>query len=96
MRIDLNPASMPELERSRGTSTASTKSSGSVAGSAQTDDVANLSTGQDAVSTLGAQLSAIPDVRQNLVDGLRQAITSGTYRISPDGIADKMLSDRVA
>jgi flagellar biosynthesis anti-sigma factor FlgM len=56
---------------------------------------ANLSTGHDAVSTLGAQLSAVPDVRHALVDSLRQAVGSGTYRISPDGIADKMIADRV-
>jgi len=95
MRIDLNPAAMPELERSRGSSAASTNSSGSVDSSTQTDDVANLSTGQDAVRTLGAQLRAVPDVRQDVVESLRQAIASGTYRISPDGIAGKMISDRV-
>jgi hypothetical protein len=50
MRIDLNPAAMPELERSRGSSTGSANSSGGVDATAQTDDVANLSTGHDAVS----------------------------------------------
>ncbi len=95
MRIDLNPASMPELERARGSATASANSSGSVDNSSETEDVASLSTGQDAVSTLGAQLSTVPDVRQDVVASLRQAVNSGNYRISPDGIADKMISDRV-
>jgi|KBSMisStandDraft_5_1062788.scaffolds.fasta_scaffold784532_3 flagellar biosynthesis anti-sigma factor FlgM len=94
MRIDLNSASMPELERSRGSSNASPGSSVSVENTTQTDDVANLSTGHEAVSTLSAQLKAVPDVRQELVESLRQAIHSGTFRVSPDGIADKMLSDR--
>jgi negative regulator of flagellin synthesis FlgM len=95
MRIDLNPVSMPELERTRGASTSGANSSGSVDNSSETEDVASLSTGQDAVSTLGAQLSTVPDVRQDMVANLRQAVNSGSYRSSPDGIADKMISDRV-
>ena len=95
MRIDLNSASMPELERSRGSSNASAGSSVSVENATQTEDVAKLATGHEAISTLSTQLKAVPDVRQELVASLRQAINSGTYRISPDGIADKMLSDRV-
>ena len=96
MRIDLNPASMPELERSRGASSASTGSATPTDSSMETEDVANLSTGQEAVSTLSAQLKQVPDVRQELVSSLRQAIQSGTYRVSPDGIADKMIADRVS
>ena len=91
---------MAEVERSRGAATPSAGSSGTAKASINTninnEDVASLSTGQDAVSTLGAQLSAVPDVRQALVDGLKQSISSGTYKVSPDGIADKMISDRVA
>jgi flagellar biosynthesis anti-sigma factor FlgM len=95
MRIDLNTASMPELERSRGSSTASTNSSGGVDSSTQSDDVANLSTGHEAISTLGAQLKAVPEVRQELVESLRQAVNSGSFHRSPDGIADRMIADRL-
>lgn len=96
MRIDLNPASMPELERSRGSSNASAASATPVDSSSQSEDVASLSTGHEAISTLGAQLKAVPDVRQERVESLRQAIQSGTFKISPDGIADKMISERIA
>ena len=93
MRIDLNAASMPELERSQGSSGAETRTDASVQGNGRSDDVAKLATGNDAIATLKTKLEDVPDVRQQRVDSLRQAITSGGYTISPDGIADKMLAE---
>jgi len=93
MRIDLNPSAMPELGRS-GEAAAGTKP-GDVTNLAAPDaeDVAHLSSGSDAVQKLKLQLDALPEVRQQRVEALRQAISDGTYKISPQGIAAAMLAE---
>jgi flagellar biosynthesis anti-sigma factor FlgM len=55
--------------------------------------VASLSTGSDVMNMLKAKLDAVPDIRQQQVDGLRQAITNGQYAISSDRIAARMLGE---
>ena len=93
MRIDLTTNSMPELERSQSSGTsanAAARPTGSVSGNA--DDVAQLSTSSDAVASLRAQLDGVPDVRQQRVESLRQAISAGQFTISPQRIADGMLA----
>ena len=90
MRIDLNPSTMPQLDRSSG-SAASTNAVEDTTqpGEAGAVDVANLSTGSDAVQQLRAHLDSIPEVRQERVNELRQAITNGTFRVSPGQIAER-------
>ncbi len=93
MRIELNPSSMPELERSNGSANAG-KTGETIAGanSSVADDVAQLSTGSDSVQSLKAQLDSVPEVRQQRVDGLRQAIADGSFKVSPQRIAEAMMS----
>lgn len=93
MRIDLNPSAMPELGRS-GEAAAGAKP-GDMTGlaAANAEDVAHLSTGSDAVHQLKMQLDALPEVRQERVNALRQAISAGAYRISPQAIATAMLTE---
>jgi flagellar biosynthesis anti-sigma factor FlgM len=53
--------------------------------------------GQDAaithLSALTAQLAALPEVRQERVQQLHQALASGQYRIDPHQVARAMLQD---
>jgi flagellar biosynthesis anti-sigma factor FlgM len=97
MRIDLNPSSMPELARSNGTAGAAQAGQPAVTDQAgatatdTTDDLANLSTGSESVQRLKVQLDAVPDVRQQLVDRLRQAVAEGSFTASPQHIAKAML-----
>ncbi|HEX8811011.1 MAG TPA: flagellar biosynthesis anti-sigma factor FlgM [Terracidiphilus sp.] len=46
----------------------------------------------DAVQKLKRQLDTVPEIRQQRVDGLRQAISDGTYKISPHAVATAMLA----
>lgn len=93
MRIDLTPSTTPQLDRSNGSAVSANGAHtnleplgpGSV-------DVASLSTGSDAVQQLKAHLDGIPDVRQQRVNDLRQAIGNGTYQVSPAKIAEAMLA----
>jgi negative regulator of flagellin synthesis FlgM len=52
-------------------------------------DGASLSTGSS-VSALAAQLQQMPDVRQERVAALRQAVQSGQYQVSDEQIADAL------
>ena len=47
----------------------------------------------DAMDSLKARLRAVAAVRQHKVDGLRQAIETGTYEVLPQRIAAAMLAD---
>jgi len=52
-------------------------------------DGASLST-SSTVSELAAQIKQMPDVRQERVAALRQAIQSGEYQVSDEQIADAL------
>ncbi len=93
MRIDLNPSAMPDLGRSAD-AVGGTKSADVTRSAApNADDVAHLSSGSDAVAKLKVQLDTVPEIRQQRVDALKQAITNGTYNVSPHGVATAMLAD---
>lgn len=97
MKIDLNPSSTPELSRSSAAAqTAGPSKDRRTAVDATNplaDDVAQLSTGSDAVQKLKAQLEQVSDVRQARVESLRQAIQDGSFKVSPERIAQAMLAD---
>ena len=44
-------------------------------------------------AALESRLQEVPDVRQQRVEALRNAISAGTFRISPQRIADAMLAE---
>jgi flagellar biosynthesis anti-sigma factor FlgM len=82
----------------------STQGSGS-AGAAQTEqpavtdqagpkpeDVAQLPPSSDAVHKLKALLDTVPDIRQQRVESLRQAIVNGSFKVSLEHIAEAMLA----
>jgi len=52
-------------------------------------DGASLSSGSN-VSALAAQVQQMPDVRQERVDALKQAVESGQYQVSDKQIAEAL------
>jgi len=90
MRIELNS---PDPQ-SFSTETAK-KPTAAVANQITSEPVGDESTlAQDKVtlSALATRALALPEVRQNLVDNLRQSIQSGEYELDPGAIADAMLN----
>jgi flagellar biosynthesis anti-sigma factor FlgM len=63
--------------------------------SASAEDVAHLPTVSDAVQTLKAQLDKVPEIRQQKVDSLKQAIAEGRHRRDPRQIAAAMFADGI-
>lgn len=99
MRIDLNHESqpLPESNRSSTPGTAvpvSTSASSGLAGSGE--DQAELSGALVQVQALVAQASQLPEVRQERVQALRQAVESGTYQASPEQVAGAVFAHMIA
>jgi|SRR5579863_9029517 len=95
MRIDLPHSATPELEATR-TAQANTAAvnRGGVGAPAEAGDRAELTTGSDAVAGYKASLNSVPEVRQQKVEALRQAVAAGTFEVSPERIADAMIKEQ--
>ena len=94
MRIDANlPLSIaPESASSKESKKVDVNPPGEFMGPA---DEARLSGVSDQVSALHAELSKIPDVRQDRVNALVDALRQGTWNPSPQDIAQAMFADLV-
>jgi flagellar biosynthesis anti-sigma factor FlgM len=97
MRIDGNqPAqSLPESGRSGNPSPASGEARNS-ASSPLGEDQAQFSGAQGQVQALAEQTLQLPEIRQQKVDALRQAVLGGSYQISPKQVAEAMFAHMVA
>ena len=62
-----------------------------VAAASQLDAVSISSFGKDYQIAKKA-LADIPDVRQDKIDSLKQRISEGTYNVSSEDLADKLLA----
>jgi len=92
MRIDLNPAAQPLPESGRTTNQSpASAEAGSSASHALVGDQAQLS-GVVQVQALAAQISQLPEVRQEKVTALRQAVLSGSYQPSSQQVADALFA----
>jgi len=56
-------------------------------------DQAQLSVDNNTIQQLKANLSQVPEVRQERVDALRQAVSNGSYRVSDQQLSDAIGSD---
>ena len=57
-------------------------------GARDPDDATTLASSQQTTAQLAAHLTSLPDVRQERVTALRQAVHSGQYQVSNQQIAD--------
>jgi flagellar biosynthesis anti-sigma factor FlgM len=90
MRIDSNhgPQSLSESGASSAQNAAAARSSTLNIG----EDEAQLSGAHVQVEALTAQTSQLPELRQERVSALRQAVQSGQYQASPESVADAMMN----
>jgi flagellar biosynthesis anti-sigma factor FlgM len=100
MRIDLNPAPQALLESNR-SSAASDAAAGNSSPSNGLaglggEDQAELSGAHVQAQALVAQAAQLPEVRQERVQSLRQAIQSGRYQSSPDEVAGAVVAHMIA
>ena len=57
------------------------------------EDKATLTAGKANIEPLATQALNSPEIRQDKVEALRQAITSGQYKVDPGAIAEAMIRD---
>jgi flagellar biosynthesis anti-sigma factor FlgM len=90
MRIGLNNApdtqalSAEQAKKSSSSATNQAKTSGAVNQAPLSEDTVTL-------SALSTQALSQPEVRQGLVDSLKQSVSSGQYKLDPKAIADAIL-----
>jgi flagellar biosynthesis anti-sigma factor FlgM len=86
MRIDLNAGAQATAEADPADVQGGAGSSSSVS-STLAEDQAQLSGSHAQVETLAAEVERMPEVRQERVQALRQAVQSGQYDASPEKVA---------
>ena len=94
MRIDSNQSGQttPSTNRPATRSqTAGSSSSQAGGGLSVTEGLAQHSGTLVLVRALAAEAAQLPDVRQEKVIALRQALQRGDYRLDPDQVADALL-----
>jgi len=90
MKIDLNSAVASQLPATRETKQAS--SDGATVTTGVTVDRTTFSS-DSVVHSLTSQALSSPEIRQDKVDALRQAVTSGTYTVDANKIASGIIAE---
>jgi flagellar biosynthesis anti-sigma factor FlgM len=60
------------------------------------DELAQLSGDPARVQSLAAQVNALPETRQEKVGALGPAVRDGSYQVSPEQMAEAMISEMLA
>jgi len=93
MKIDM-PLTFPQqVEPQRVGTSGASPSQNQEGTAALSPDLAQFSVDGGKVQQLKSNLAAVPDVRQDRVAALQQAIASGSYNVSGQQIAQAMSSD---
>jgi flagellar biosynthesis anti-sigma factor FlgM len=93
MKIDANLTFPQQAEPQRVGTTGSSPAQNLGGTVALTPDSAQLSVDGGKVQQLKTDLAAVPDVRQDRVAALQKAISSGSYNVSDQEIAQALSSD---
>jgi flagellar biosynthesis anti-sigma factor FlgM len=95
INVDSGAQQLPESSRSSGQSgsqsLAGPEAGGSAAGNVQGQDRAELSA-EHAHALAQAQMSQLPEIREERVSPLRQVVAQGSYHPSPADVAGAILS----
>ncbi|MGO8794585.1 MAG: flagellar biosynthesis anti-sigma factor FlgM [Candidatus Sulfotelmatobacter sp.] len=93
MKIDVNSPTPDAIVTPQGNTNnaPSTTSASTNQVQSNTEDKTTLAFDRANIASLVSQAMASPDVRQDKVEALRQAISNGQYKVEPDKVADAML-----
>ena len=92
MRIDLTNTQASQISGQPNSNKVKTQN-GSVADVDGSGDHATLTSGSGSISSLVSEAMSSPDVRQDKVQALQQAIGNGQYKLEPDKIAGAMIDE---
>lgn len=93
MKIDLNSPTPDAIVTPRGDTNGAPSTTSASTNQVQnnTEDKTTLAFDRTNITSLVSQVMASPEVRQDKVEALRQAISNGQYKVEPDKVADAML-----
>ena len=94
MRIDIFNSTASQISSEQGAQQVKAQNAAK-SGQAAGEDRATLSSDAASVGSLVTTALNSPPVRQDKVDALRQAVSSGQYQIDPDKIASSMIDEQV-
>jgi negative regulator of flagellin synthesis FlgM len=91
MRIDLNPPALNNVASPQASKTENSGQPPALQGPGE--DKATLSTDAASIAALTAKALSSAQIRQDMVDALRQSIRNGEYKVEPDQIAAAMIRE---
>jgi len=92
MRIDLTQASASQIASE--TSAKQVNAENVAASDLAGGDRTTLTSAQQSLSELVSTAMSSPEIRQDRVDSLKQAISSGSYELDPEKIAASMIDEQ--
>jgi negative regulator of flagellin synthesis FlgM len=93
MRVDLTNTAASQIA-AESSATQVSANNVSASGSSGAEDRTTLSSDTLSVSSLVSTAMNSPEIRQDKVDSLTQAVSSGTYQLDPGAIAGSMLDEQ--
>ncbi len=93
MRIDLNQVAASQIANETSPSPVNAENV-AASDSGAADDRTTLTSTQQSLSALVSTAMSSPDIRQDRVDSLKQAIDNGTYELDPAKIASSMIDEQ--
>jgi flagellar biosynthesis anti-sigma factor FlgM len=96
MRIDSNRGAQSAAETDRTSAQGGAAANNSSGAGAIGEDQAQLSGAHTQVAALAAQAAQLPEIREERVQSLRQAVSSGQYDAPPEKVASAMLTYLIA
>jgi len=92
MRIDLYNSSATELSSDVASQKVNAEKTAK-SDPSSTEDRTTLTADSASVGSLASVALSSPEVRQNLVDSLKQSVSSGQYELDPNKIAASMVDE---
>jgi negative regulator of flagellin synthesis FlgM len=93
MRIDLTQSTASQITSEQNPKQVNAENV-SATGIAGSEDRTTFTSNQQSLSALVSSAMSSPQIRQDRVDSLKQAVSNGQYELDPDKIASSMIDER--
>jgi negative regulator of flagellin synthesis FlgM len=95
MRIDLFNSTASEIAGDKDSKQVSTKNAATGSGQIGSEDRTTLTSDSTSVGSLASTALQSPAIRQDKVDSLKAAVSSGQYQLDPGKIAASIIDEQV-
>jgi len=94
MKVDLTPSSLPPSDSTQVRKPATAEETRQAEqASTQDGDKVTLSLDSAAIASLQAKALSMPEIRSDKVQALREAISTGQYKVEPEKIAEAIVNE---